>query len=125
MWIERAVPLLTSPSARLRLSIKINDKYKPYKELLPALLAQQGPALIALSLVDEAAHRQRRAKERLALDADSGPSCLQGWQPWLRASTHHTDPPTTFFPCHHTTLVGTPLLTSPTWRFFDELVVVD
>lgn len=31
------------PSARLRLSVKINDEYKPYKELPPALLAQQTP----------------------------------------------------------------------------------
>ncbi|KAI6127242.1 WD40-repeat-containing domain protein [Pisolithus croceorrhizus] len=30
-------------SARLRLSVKINDEYKHYKELPPALLAQQGP----------------------------------------------------------------------------------
>ena len=32
------------------------NEYKPYKELPPALLAQQGPALIALSLVDVAAN---------------------------------------------------------------------
>ena len=54
--IEHAVPSFMSPSARLRLSVKINDEYKPYKELPPTLLAQQGPALIALSLVDEAAN---------------------------------------------------------------------
>jgi pleiotropic regulator 1 len=30
-------------SARIRLSVKINDEYRDYKELPPALLAQQGP----------------------------------------------------------------------------------
>jgi len=30
-------------SARIRLSVKINDEYRDFKELPPALLAQQGP----------------------------------------------------------------------------------
>lgn len=30
-------------STRIRLSVKINDEYRDYKELPPALLAQQGP----------------------------------------------------------------------------------
>ena len=30
-------------SARIRLSVKINDEYKDYKQLPPALLSQQGP----------------------------------------------------------------------------------
>ena len=35
--------LLTSTSMRLKLAVKINDEYKEYKELPPALMAQQGP----------------------------------------------------------------------------------
>jgi pleiotropic regulator 1 len=34
--------LIKAPSARIRLSVKINDEYRDYKELPPSLLAQQG-----------------------------------------------------------------------------------
>ena len=33
----------TSCSARIRLSVKIHDEYRDFKELPPALLSQQGP----------------------------------------------------------------------------------
>ena len=36
------VLLIRACSARIRLSVKINDEYRDYKELPPALLAQQG-----------------------------------------------------------------------------------
>ncbi|EGN97714.1 hypothetical protein SERLA73DRAFT_56935, partial [Serpula lacrymans var. lacrymans S7.3] len=54
-------------SARIRLSVKINDEYKHCKELPPALLAQQGPVGPA-----------RRSEKRLAITA--------GREPWFTTS---------------------------------------
>jgi pleiotropic regulator 1 len=41
--IQSSTPYLHVNSTRLRLSVKIHDEYRDFKELPPALLSQQGP----------------------------------------------------------------------------------